>query len=197
MEEIFNKLIINSLTPNSYYVLHSVKTKVTPQHEIVNVKLEIKKLKDSEWLDENGGLTTKAVILIQEIDSYFKNSKKKTSKVVMGDNFMENMQYYLDIFPNFKLPSGKYAKSDIKNIENAFRWFFQQYNYDWDTILAATNRYVNEYELNGFKYMRTSQYFIKKQNLDKSTDSELANYCSMIKNGVDEDSPSHFQEKVV
>ena len=80
--------------------------------------------------------------------------------------------------------------------ENAFRWFFQQYDYDWDTIITATVRYVNEYELNGYKYMRTSVYFIKKQNLDKSTDSELANYCHMIQNGVEESSSSHFHENV-
>ena len=41
-----------------------------------------------------------------------------------------------------------------------------------------------------------SQYFIRKNNVDKTWDSELANYCDMIINGLDNISP-HFSETVV
>lgn len=42
-------------------------------------------------------------MLLQELETFFKTSKKKTSTVIMGDNFIENIDAYLDIFPKFKL----------------------------------------------------------------------------------------------
>jgi len=45
--------------------------------------------------------------------------------------------------------------------------------------------------------MKNSQYFIRKQNTDKSWDSELANYCEIIINGEDLEDAPHFSDKVV
>jgi hypothetical protein len=46
--------------------------------------------------------------------------------------------------------------------------------------------------------MKTSQYFICKTNTDKSKDSELANYCEMLKDGtLGRESNNFFSEKVV
>jgi hypothetical protein len=45
--------------------------------------------------------------------------------------------------------------------------------------------------------MRNSQYFIRKQNSDKSWDSELANCCDIILSGDDQDDSPHFSERVV
>ena len=87
----------------------------------------------------------------------------------MGNNFNEKITEYLEIFPKFKLPSGKYARSNKKNLENNFRWFFKTYSFSWDTVIQATVRYVDEYERVNFKYMKTSQYFIRKQNLDRES----------------------------
>ena len=44
--------------------------------------------------------------------------------------------------------------------------------------------------------MRTSQYFIRKQNLDKSFESDLATYCDMLQygNSLEE---NLFKEKIV
>jgi hypothetical protein len=44
--------------------------------------------------------------------------------------------------------------------------------------------------------MRTSQYFIRKQDNDKTFDSDLANYCEMIKNNPDE-GRVYFKERIV
>ena len=116
----------------------------------------------------------------------------------MGEDFAQNIDDYLEIFPKFKLPSGKYARSNKKNLENTFRWFFENYDYNWTTLLSATQRYVNEFEVNGYKYMRTSQYFVRKQATDKTYDSELATYCDVILNGdEDYDNSNHFGENIV
>tara|TARA_R110002126_G_scaffold187106_3_gene335648 strand:- start:2714 stop:3307 length:594 start_codon:yes stop_codon:yes gene_type:complete len=197
MKDVFNKLLKNSLSPNTYYVLYCISEKIVPNNG-VSKELEIKRLKSDDWLTEDLNITDKSNFLLKEIGAFFKNSKKKTSKGLMGDDFMEKIEDYSDIFPKFKLPSGKYARSNKRNLENCFRWFFDIHDYDWQTILLATERYVNEFELNGYKYMRTSQYFVRKQGTDKVYDSELATYCDVVLNGdEDHDSSNHFSENVI
>lgn len=197
MNEVFNKLLENSISPNTYYVLFSIFNNIIPKHG-VNKNLEIKRLQSDGWLTINNELTLKSTVLINEIESFFKVSKKKTSNVLLGDSFEEKIEEYSNIFPKFKLPSGKYARSNKKNLENNFRWFFDMHDYDWETILLATEKYVMEFQLTGYKYMRTSQYFIRKMAVDKTYDSELATYCDVVINGdEDYDSSNHFSENVI
>jgi hypothetical protein len=186
MEEIFNKLIKEELTPNSFYVLYSICNKIKP-YKYVNSSLEVTKLKQEGWLEEDLSLSSKSIIFITEIDGFFKKAKKKTTKDLLGNNFTDNIQKYVEIFPNRKLSSGKYARVNPKNLENSFRWFFENYDYDWDMIFKATKKYIYDYSLKNYEYMRTSQYFIRKQNTDKTYDSELADYCNMIDNVLDDE----------
>lgn len=194
MTEIFNKLIREGLTPNTFYVLYCIKEKITVAN-FVNKAIECKKLQSDAWLDENLQLTSKSIIFITEIDGYFRKSKKKTSVDLLGTNFIENIKKYNEIFPNKKLSSGKYARVNPKSLENAFRWFFENYDYSWDTILQATLKYVSEYSIQRYEYMRTSQYFVRKQNTDKTWDSDLATYCEIV-NGGDDEVANYFKERV-
>lgn len=197
MEEIYNKLFKYGLTPNSFYVLYCIKSNIVCNNSI-NTSLEISRLESEGWIQMEK-LTPKSITLIQSIDSYFKSSKKQTSSYIMGEDFQTRIEEYLEIFPKFKLPSGKYARSDKKNLENNFRWFFENHSYDWDTVIDATKLYVDEYERQGYKFMRTSQYFIRKLNpAEKTFESELANYCEVYLNGdSDYNDNSYFKEKVV
>ena len=194
MTEIFIKLMKEGLTPNSFYVLHCIKEKIVVA-DFVNKAIECKKLQSNHWLDEKLQLTSKSIIFITEIDSYFKKSKKKTTKNLLGENFLENIGQYNEIFPNKKLSSGKYARVNVKTLENAFRWFFENYDYSWETIFKATTKYVDEYSIRRFEYMRTAQYFVRKQNTDKTWDSDLATYCELIDSGEDE-LVDYFKERV-
>jgi hypothetical protein len=195
MEDIFNKLILNNLTPNSYYILFCISENITP-NDFVNKNLEVNRLKIDGWLKDNLDLTSKSIIFISEINSFFKKSKKKTSSILMGDSFLDQIKFYNEIFPNRKLSSGKYARVNVKTLENSFRWFFENYTYSWDVVLKATEKYVDEYSIRRYEYMRTAQYFVRKQNTDKTWDSELATYCDLIENGYDEET-NYFKETVV
>lgn len=195
MKEIFDRLIIEGLSPNSFYILHCIHNKITP-NKLVSSSLEITKLKATGYLKENLELSNNSLNFIQEIESYFKKSKKKTSSTLMGDEFLSKIAVYNEIFPNRKLSSGKYARVNVKTLENSFRWFFENYSYSWDVILKATEKYVDEYSIRRYEYMRTSQYFVRKQNTDKTWDSELATYCDLIENGFDEET-NYFKETVV
>jgi hypothetical protein len=196
MEEIFDKLIKAGLTPNAFYVLYCSKEKRVP-NSFVSHTLEVRRLQSDNWLSESLQLTQKSLTFIQEIDAFFKKSKKKTSSVLMGESFLDLIQEYVEIFPNKRLSSGKPARVNVKTLENSFRWFFDTYSYSWDIILQATNKYVNDYEMKNYEFMRTSQYFVRKQNTDKTWDSDLATYCDMILNGEDDYDDNHFKDKVV
>lgn len=195
MTDIFTRLIQEGLTPNTYYVLHCIKEKIVP-HKSVNKELECKRLQTDHWLTENLELTSKSLIFMEEINGYFKRTKKKTSQDLMGQDFVRNIEKYVEIFPNKKLSSGKYARVNAKNLEAPFRWFFENYDYNWEEIMKATEKYVDEFSIRRYEFMRTAQYFIRKQNIDKSFESDLATYCEIIRNGGDEEQV-YFSEKVV
>ncbi len=195
MEEIFNKLLQAQITPNGLYVLYCIKNKVKCS-DSVNFNIEVLRLKSGNYLTESLELSGNSLKFIQEIDGFFKKSKEKTSKDLMGDSFQDNLKLYNEIFPKGKLPSGVPARVNIKGLENAFRWFFENFSYSWDTVLKATEKYVDEYSMNRYNYMRNSQYFVRKQNTDKTWDSTLATYCDMIE-ADDYEEPNYFKEHIV
>ena len=195
MTEIFNKFVQEDITPDGYYVLHCIKEKIVPNN-FVNNSLQVTKLKRYDWLNENLTLTNKSLIFIAEINSFFKKTKAKTLQYLLGTKFIDRIQEYIELFPNRKLSSGKYARTTSKNLETSFKWFFENYSYDWETIIKATEKYVDDYSIRNYEFMRTSQYFIRKQNIDKSFESDLATYCELLNNGFDEPE-TYFKERIV
>lgn len=176
-------------------MLHCLKNKV--QAVGINQYLEFKGLTDAEFVNSDKTFTELGAQVYKELEEFFSKEKADASKKILTENYAENIKNYLDLFPRKKLPSGKLARSDKKNIENNFKWFFKNFDYDWETVLEATAHYVDEYEKKNYLYMQTSQYFICKTQADKSKLSQLADYCTMIKDGIEPDEDSHFKEKVV
>lgn len=195
MEKIFQKLASEGISPNQHYVLWSIRIGISPS--MVNAALEMRGL-SPEWI-ENGKLTGRTTSLLIEIDEMFQDKKTKNDIELMGKDYKEKIAQYRLLFPDKKLSSGKYARDSVKNMEPCFKWLFKNYEFDWDTIFKATEKYCKDHEVPNDKFHRTSKYFIKKQDKDGSVSSDLANYCEMIISGEgDTDSDSfHFSEKVV
>ena len=141
-------------------------------------------------------LTIKGKKIISKFENYFIKAKKRTSTQLMGKSFNLKLNEYREIFPAGKLPSGKPARVNVKSLENSFRWFFENYDFSWDEVMNATRMYVNEYRDKEYMYMKTSQYFIAKEGKNKVKSSDLADYCDMIRDGVQTEE-DHFKEKVV
>lgn len=169
--------------------------KAKQQPRLINAHAELRGLRAGEWIKEDNSLTEKANILLSELSSFFLARKKKAAGDLMGNEFAENMQKYVEIFPRMKLPSGKQARVHITNLETGFRWFFEKYSYSWEVILKATNNYVTEYEKRSYEHMRTSQYFIRKQMPDKTWTSDLADYCSIVDDAPDTSGNGDFEQK--
>ena len=195
--ELFDLLDKEGLTPDMYYLLVCFHDNVAPKR--INVITVLKELQQTSHIaktqDGSVIVTFEGYNLIKKVERYFKKEKAGSKKV--DSEFTANVEAYRELFPSIKLPSGVYARSAVKNLEPAMIWFFENFNYSWDTVLKATKLYINEYEMNRWKYLKNSQYFIRKENVTKQWVSELANYCENILNGADENEKNFFETKVV
>lgn len=191
MKKLFDTIVQGLITPNQLYLLYCIREKIEP--ELINIHSELRALKLIGYVDKKIQITPKGELVLQECEPMVKSKQpKKTAEVSM-----EFIESYRELWPNEKLPSGKYARSDKKNLMTNFIWFFSNYEYDLDTVLKATALYIDEHASKNYKYMRTSQYFIKKSDVDKSASSDLANYCEIIQSGNIPSTDNPFQDKVV
>ena len=196
MWEIFQKILNNNLTPNQAFLLFGMKQKTAIPTKL-NVDLdELIELGFLVYDEKVYKLTPQAKIFITHLDNYFIQAKKKTDIQLMGKNFVDQINIYREIFPNKRLPSGKPARVNVKMLSESFRWFFETYEYVWEDVINATKMYVNEYRDAEYMYMQTSQYFICKQDKHKVKSSTLADYCDMIRDGI-ETEVKHFKENVI
>ncbi len=142
------------VTPNAFHILWCIANKRRPKS--VNAHAELRNLVATKLLDDKYAMTEEGKIVLKKVEALFQE-KIVEEKPVISDDFIGQ---YLELFPKGKLPSGKSARVNRRDIEKAFKWFFQNYEYSWETILKATAYYVDSFEKQKFMYMRNSQYFI-------------------------------------
>jgi hypothetical protein len=190
----------DKITPNQLLLLYAIDESISfPQ---INPHLEVKGLKREGYIKMNEDLETgcelsnEGRLLKIKYDNYFIKGKKKTNSILMGKDYIKKVEDWRELWPARKLPSGKPARTNVRTLTNNFKWFFENYDYTWEEIFKATNRYIDQYELTDYLYMKTSQYFIAKSDSSKVKLSELADCCDMLKEGLDEDI-NHFKENIV
>jgi len=200
MLELLQEIIKDKITPNQLLLLFAIDESISfPQ---INPHLEIKGLKKEGYIIMNEDLETGCELsddgrrLKIKYDNYFIKGKKKTNSILMGKEYVKKVEDWRELWPAKKLPSGKPARTNVRTLTNNFKWFFENYDYTWDEIFKATNRYIDQYELTEYLYMKTSQYFIAKSDSSRVKISELADCCDMLKEGLDED-VTHFKDKIV
>ena len=198
MWEFLNKILKYEITPNQCLLLFAIKERVTPSSY---EKKDLIKLYEIGYINKDAKekfkVSTEGVKVIRSLSSYFERQKKKTAAQIMGKNYADNVKNYREIFPARKLPSGVPARNNIKILTENFRWFFTEFEYTWEEVIEATKHYVNEFRLKDYRYMQNSQFFISKQDKHKVKTSKLADYCDLIKDGVDPEEDFHFKERVV
>lgn len=88
------------------------------------------------------------------------------------DKFVQNFR---NIFPKGVTTGGKYVRSSSKDCEKKLKQFIKEYEFENETILKATEKYVSRYQMQGYKFMKTASYFILKDKV-----SALADECEML-----------------
>jgi hypothetical protein len=175
------------LRPDAIYMLICMDRKILPG--LINTNQTLRELQNSGYIEENIKISSKGEMLISEVKKLLGAGDKK--------DYVSRIDEYNLLFPRIKLGSGKYARTNSKTLELSFKWFFNTYPYTWDVVIEATKMYIDEYTQKNYKYMRTSQYFIRKQDVNKSYTSDLADYCEMVVNDVEDESQDTFVDKVV
>ena len=87
-----------------------------------------------------------------------------------------------DIFPNGKKSGTNYYwRDNVPTIVKKLKVFFKRYgnNYTIEQLLLATKRYVKSFNGN-YNYMQLLKYFIWKDKIDGSQDSELLTYLDNL-----------------
>ena len=191
----FNTIAKKNLSLGEYktlYILHTTNKFINKD----SVTAYLKEHPDMDpFINVEGGLTSAGSNLVKQIDSLFKPIKKIKALDSLGDDYQNKIEQYIDLFPNGKLPNNQYAKGNKKGIEENFKWFFQEHSFTWEIILLATEKYVEDFKVDNYKYMRTALYFIKKLT-DGQINSDLATYCEAVLNGEHKEKVV-FKRKVV
>jgi len=170
INKIFDEILSYGLTPNEYFGLAMILQN-RPLHEKMKRHLYVDFLIRHKWID---------------------SSEKPTDKVrstrifqdLMDSEFSGKVEQYRLMWPAIRLPNGKMARGSNLELESRFKWFFSKYNYDWNTIFKATESYITYYRERGYAFMRTSGYFICKEETTKIRTSTLAEWCENAADGI-------------
>lgn len=177
----WNTLIKWNISPNQIYFLDCCRSKIRVS-KIINEDAEFLICQAKELVDENGNITNKAAIILDEYEAFLIKTKKKVASEILGSDMNERIKEYREIWPAKRLPSGELARQSVQELKDKFVWFFKTYpEYDWDLVLDATDHYNEVFTKKNYMYMATSSYFIKKTNSQtKEVSSKLADYCQQI-----------------
>lgn len=188
-------LLRRRISPNQFYLMLSFKESTVPVG--INTQMELRILKTDGWITEDNRLTQQAMELVEEIESTYSIKTKTIRKKILGPDALEYITQYRELFPKGILPSGSPSRVNIKELEKKFTWFFNNYEFSWEVILAATKAYIEKYEANGYKFMQNSTFFISKQDNSKIITSALANHCDQLLEGDDISSKSDQQAVII
>jgi len=190
-KELFDMITARGLSPNQYYLLTCIQDSIKSRE--VNVSSELRQLVDKDYViisrtskGDQVLLTDKSKKIIKTVEQLFTSLAKNAAVKTMGDDYEAKIVEYNELWPKKKLPTGSYGRTNPKNLKSAFKWFFDNFDYSWDVILEATEKYIEDREMHNWEFTSTSEYFIRKNQPDKSYISRLATACEALISGEDE-----------
>lgn len=143
------------LSPDGAFTLYCINNNLEVPKPI-NLDQQKRVLYGTGFLSKDGKLTDKALDL-----GLFTISEEKREVDRAFSDFVSEYLACWDEAPSL-LPSGKYAKSNKKDIEKKLKVFMNKYRASQETVLRATKKYLEKQRLDGYRYCRTAQFFISK-----------------------------------
>ena len=81
---------------------------------------------------------------LNDFETFIVKAKKKVVNDVLGEDYIEKVNRYKNMFPVGRLPSGELARQATKELTDKFAWFFTTYpEFDWTTVFDATHYYLH------------------------------------------------------
>lgn len=196
MKSFFDTLFQNGVSPNGLLVLQMLQTGVNYPNYINSGTEEYRlllsgflvKVLQPETQDWKLSLSDKGEKILLDAHAAM-HSGEKTKKVttIPFETWEPEIKTYLAMFPAGNQGSAP-IRSPAKTLHPRFVWFFQQFpEYSWLDVHYATDAYLKSLEagVDGFKFLSTAKYFIKKQENGGKTDfSRLADWCLAVKEGT-------------
>lgn len=190
MKEFFDYLAKHNVSPNGYYVLHCMFHEYS-HVSYINTRSEQYRLSMSGFVKDEGNdvytITTLGGNIIRQCEKILEKNITKQKKVPF-EEWAADINAYNDLFPKGRRSDSSIAfRANPKELYERFAWFFNEFpNYNWDLVKQATVQYINSFKESGeFTYMQNAKYFIKKDDKNKQTTSNLATICWQILEGND------------
>lgn len=137
---------------------------------------EIQELEDNGWI-KIINKSEKIIfenLQIEEKFRIFVEKKDKPEKDWINE--------WLEMFPKGVKSGGYYIKTDLNGCRKKMKKFTSTHpEYTKETIIKATQNYINRCEHNGYQYMKIAPYFIEKDGV-----SMLSGECEAIITNIDE-----------
>ena len=144
--QLWTTLIKYNISPNQVYFLDCCRNRIKATG-IINSEAEANICRAKGYINEQGQLTEKALVILDEFETYLVKVKKKVATEVLGDKFLEKIAYYRELFPAKSLPSGSMARQSVEELKKKFIVFFKTYpQFNWTLVHLATDYYIFEKE---------------------------------------------------
>lgn len=179
--QLWTSLIRHNVSPNLLYFMDAMRSRIKPT-AIINADAERIAAHSRGLINDQGNLTYAALTILDEFETFLVKTRKKVTTDVLGENFLDNIKTYREIFPSGFLPHGEIARQSVEELKLKFIWFFKTYpDFDWQLIHEAANYYRFIKEKDGFRFMANSSYFINKTDpKTRMLKSTLADYCQLL-----------------
>lgn len=177
-----NEINESKISLNGYFICyciyHNRKDLILDyikNHTGFNIQ-EIQELEDNGWI-KIINKSEKIIfenLQIEEKFRIFVEKKDKPEKDWINE--------WLEMFPRGVKSGGYYIKTDLNGCRKKMRKFTSTHpEYTKETIIKATQNYINRCEHNGYQYMKIAPYFIEKDGV-----SMLSGECEAIITNIDE-----------
>ena len=156
------------MTPNEVFFLKGLCENV--EFTVGNI-CNINYLHSLGYVGDDGAITDKGRTIVKALFREKRNFVPPTT-----DEIKELADKFREFFPKGVKTNNHPVRGNMTNIIRKFRKFKTEFpQYDNDTILKATEKYVKAKAKEGYAFMKVSEYLIYKDNT-----SMLASLCDAI-----------------
>jgi hypothetical protein len=167
-----------SLTPNQYILAYLIETKQKEAFKSLRslyekdlyFKEDLVKLREKGYLKKS----ERFVFDEAQIEGLFTEGDVKEL-----DNWDTFVEQFRELFPKSVTSGGYYVRSSFRDCSTKLKDFTKKYKeYEPETIIKATENYVERCRMQNYKYMKLATYFISKDR-----QSMLASECEAVLSG--------------